>query len=235
MMTATDILRFQLGELRARRGKLAELARAAKVDPGNVSEWTNGKFNPSLDKLDAIAAVYGVTLSELFQVPGQAGTGHVPTPKGRRHGPSPLSRRCSKKDAARYLIDVALELVHPAARAEILTAVVSETFRTPPVESARRGVVRRDDRRPYAERGGFLISAGTDVATGQEGKPAKATKRAKKLPVPASTKKTGRLDAENAGVPDQRRLANLCELRGKFFSKHFPLSGARALRKALRI
>lgn len=45
----------------------AEFARKLKVAPTNVSNLMNGKNLPSVDTLEQIADVYGVSVAELFQ------------------------------------------------------------------------------------------------------------------------------------------------------------------------
>lgn len=53
----------------------ADLARKLKVAPTNVSNWFQGKNTPSVETLEQIAEVFGVTVAALFS------TDEVPEPR----------------------------------------------------------------------------------------------------------------------------------------------------------
>lgn len=49
----------------------AELAKRLGVYQGAVSQWESGMTNPKLDKLIAMAELFGCTLDELLREDGQ--------------------------------------------------------------------------------------------------------------------------------------------------------------------
>lgn len=49
----------------------AELAKRLGVYQGAVSQWESGMTNPKLDKLKAMAELFGCTLDELLREDGQ--------------------------------------------------------------------------------------------------------------------------------------------------------------------
>lgn len=60
-------VRFNTRPARERLGKtLAEVANAAGVTPGAVSQWESGQTIPTADKIPAIAAALGCSIDELY-------------------------------------------------------------------------------------------------------------------------------------------------------------------------
>jgi transcriptional regulator with XRE-family HTH domain len=157
-MNALGLLRFRLLEIRATRGQSAALARLAGVDPSTVSGWIAGKFPPCFDKLDAIAAVRGLTLAEFFLPPGQAASPPT-TRKGRRHdSPAAAQSRRSlivKQALQKAFIEIALnatEHLDAPSRAQVFAGIVSTLDRNTRSQSGPRGIHRSSDSDPARQR-----------------------------------------------------------------------------------
>lgn len=68
-----EILRRKLVRLITRkRGLRADLARHCRVSPSQVGRWAEGTDLPTYDRLDDIAAFFGVTVPWLFSPDGDA-------------------------------------------------------------------------------------------------------------------------------------------------------------------
>lgn len=67
MSNPLKLLRDNIVSLREKRGwNQAELARQLKWDPGHLSAYMTSR-EPGLDKVAEIAAVFGLSISELFK------------------------------------------------------------------------------------------------------------------------------------------------------------------------
>jgi transcriptional regulator with XRE-family HTH domain len=84
-MNARELVAWNVRRLRVLRGIASErLATEAGVDRSYASRLERGIANPSVDILERIAGVLGVTMAELFVVPEPNEERPEPLPGGRR-------------------------------------------------------------------------------------------------------------------------------------------------------
>jgi transcriptional regulator with XRE-family HTH domain len=124
---AVTVLKARLHELRAVRGRSAELARRAGVDKSTVSEWVAGKYLPGFDKLTHLASVLGLTLEEFFDLSVPA----VPSLKGPANALSPpsVSSPLGAQDWIAHAIVTLIAPLDDSARAEVLAHALTEVVK----------------------------------------------------------------------------------------------------------
>jgi len=146
--SATAVLQERLQELLKVRGKSAELARLAGVDPSTVSEWQSGKYFPALDKLDAIAAVMNVPVSDLFVPLGAAPSRTTPllvsSVKGSVHDAAHASkaRGPAEESTFQHIARLAIEQLDENARVRIFVDCLPGVARRVGRQSSRRSSAR---------------------------------------------------------------------------------------------
>lgn len=70
MADVRETLRGHLLDFINREGGFAEFAAKVGATPSNVRNWAAGANSPSLDRIAAIAAAYGLTPGALLETPG---------------------------------------------------------------------------------------------------------------------------------------------------------------------
>jgi transcriptional regulator with XRE-family HTH domain len=83
-MNARELVAWNVRRIRVRRGMSSEaLAAAADVDRAYVSRIERAVANPTIEILERIARVLGVTMAKLFAVPEPHEERPEPLPGGR--------------------------------------------------------------------------------------------------------------------------------------------------------
>lgn len=94
--------------LRMERGMtVEELAEALNTSPETVCEWECAKTSPSLDQMNRLARLYGISLDEVIRNPKPHDTIPVPPvpqtaeePKAEEPKPTPVSKETVAKEAS---------------------------------------------------------------------------------------------------------------------------------------
>ena len=75
MHKSAKIIKKRLAKVKAERGGLAKLSRTSGVDAALLTSYSQGKSDPGLSKVDALAQALGMTTPEFLTDPDN------PTPK----------------------------------------------------------------------------------------------------------------------------------------------------------
>jgi transcriptional regulator with XRE-family HTH domain len=67
MESIKDIVAKNCKRLLNRSVNLAEVSRLMRIHPSTISRWKSGDHAPELDKLDRLAEILGVNVSEFFK------------------------------------------------------------------------------------------------------------------------------------------------------------------------
>lgn len=112
----------RLAEFRKAAGLSQEsIAQSLKTSQQTVGRWENGKSEPGLSHLFALADMYGVTLDELVSRPDSGTTQTTPLPLDFAITPDPAARALSLAELSKILSSIrriitaadALNLIFP--------------------------------------------------------------------------------------------------------------------------
>jgi DNA-binding phage protein len=120
-------------------GDLTRLQRLTKIAQGQLSEMRQGKGNPTLEKLDALASAYGVDAAAIFALSppdtapddpsARKGTAEVDPAVGPRHNLATSAGPTPRKDVAAVLQAVPLSPAHLTLYGLIGTLTIEEALR----------------------------------------------------------------------------------------------------------